>query len=57
MRRNAEHPQWSGALDAEHRGVGLHEDLCPDDRGRVRAALATALAADRATAGQADVIR
>jgi len=40
MRRNAEHPQWSGALDAEHRGVGPHEDLCPDDRGRVRAALA-----------------
>jgi len=39
-------------------GVGLHEDLCPDERGRgsVRA-LATALAADRGAAAQAEVIR
>jgi 8-hydroxy-5-deazaflavin:NADPH oxidoreductase len=52
----AEHPQQPGALDAEPRGVGHHEDLCPDERGRVLAALVTALAADMAAAGQADVI-
>ena len=33
----AEHPQQPEARDAEHRGVGPHEDLCPDERGRGRA--------------------
>jgi len=31
-----EHPQRPGALNQEHRGVGPHEDLCPNERGRVR---------------------
>jgi|RhiMethySRZTD1v2_1073278.scaffolds.fasta_scaffold37549_5 hypothetical protein len=52
----AEYPQRPGALDAEHGGVGHHEDLRPDERSGLRAVRATALAADSA-AGQADVIR
>jgi hypothetical protein len=45
-------------LDAEHRGVGPHEGLCPDERGRGRARRAGDSASPpTGAAGQADVIR